>query len=368
MLLLQKAVLITQFMFKHKINNYFIYEVVKSYLFILLTLTILFSVTQATRLLFLITESGLQIETYLEYNFFLLPKTLSQMMLISFLISLFLNISKFQNNKEIEIYWLSGISKKKIVHLIIKISLFITVIASIFYIHLAPTSSLKARQIIGNSEFSFVNSIVKKNNFNSPLKELTIFVRENDNQGNLEKVYIFETNKTIISKKGRVLNINNKNFLELSDGVIHEKNSNNNISTIRFQKTLYDFTNFKTNFVQTPKLQETKFFLLLEEYKKNKNKDILQEIHKRIFKPLFIPTIGILCCFILYTNNEKINLHKIKISIFFLTTFLIIFIEILINLSTSNIFFKNIFYLSPFVLFISLYLILDRFLLSETKT
>ena len=355
-------------MFKNKINNYFVYEVIKSYVFILLILTILFAITQATRLLFLITESGLRIETYLKYNFFLLPKTLSQMMLISFLISLFLNVSRFQNNKEIEIYWLSGISKKKIAQLIIKISLFITFVTSILYIYIAPASNLIAREIIGNSEFSFINSIVKKNNFNSPLKELTIFVRENDNQGNLEKIYIFEANKTIISKKGRVLSINNKNLLELSDGIIHEKNSNNNISTIRFQKTLYDFTSFKTNITQTPKIQEKKFLLLWDEYKKNKDKNILQEIHKRIVKPLFIPAIGILCCFILYSNNEKINLNKIKITIFSLATFFIILIEILLNLSTSNIFFKNFFYLSPFLISIALYLILNKFLSSETKT
>ena len=352
-------------MFKNKLKNYFTIEIIKSYFFVLATLSLLIWVTQSARLLYLVTDSGLSISTYSEYVFFLIPRSISQLMIISFLISLFLSIMKLQNNKELEIYWLSGISKQEIVFLVIKISLFLTFLALFFFMYLAPISSKQSRDLIANSEFSLVNALVKKNNFNSPLRGLTIFVNKNDNQGNLEKVYIFENNKTIISKKGRVLNEGEKNFLELTDGVIHEKNAQNNITTIKFEKTLFDFTKYQSNITTQPKLQERDIFWVVNEYKKTKNSNVLYEIHKRLFKPFFIPIIAILCCFTFYANNEKINSNKIKILIFSLSTFLIIFLEVLLNLSVVNVYFKYLLYCFPFFGSLLLYFLLSKFLKSE---
>ena len=355
-------------MFKNKLKNYFAKEILKSYFFVLATLSLLIWITQSARLLYLVTDTGLSINTYVNYIVFLIPKSISQLMVISLLISFFLSIMKFQTNKELEIYWLSGISKMEIVFLVIKTSLLLTALALFFYIYLAPISSKKSRELIANSEFSLVNSLVKKNNFNSPLKGLTIFVNKNDNQGNLEKIYIFENSKTIISKTGRVLNIDEKNYLELSDGVIHEKNTQNNITTIKFQKTLFDFTKYQRNIVTQPKVQERDTFWLLDEYGKSKNPSVLYEIHKRIFKPLLIPIIAILCCFTLYANNEKIKLNKIRISIFSFSTLFIIFFEVLLDFSAKSIYFKYFLYSLPVLGSYLFLLLLSKFLKSEAKT
>jgi len=354
-------------MFKNKLKYYFLQEVFKSYFFILAILSLLMWITQSARFLYLITDTGLSVQTYAGYIFYLLPKFITQMMQVSLLISLFLVIMKFQNNKEIEIYLLSGISKIDLIKIIIKFSFFITFVALIFYIYITPASTMQSRTILTNAEFSIVNSLVKKNNFNSPLNDLTIFVRKNDNQGNLEKIFIFENNKTIISEKGKILNIQDKNFLELDKGIIQEKNSNNDIITINFEKTLFDFTKYKTKTITTPKIQEKEFFLIFDEYKKNNDRQTLYEIHKRIIKPLFIPIIAIMCCFIFYSNNEKINLNKIKIFIFCLTTLFIIFIEILLNLSSVNVYFRYLIYFLPIFGTILIFLGLKKFLYFETR-
>ena len=355
-------------MFKNKLKNYFAKEILKSYFFVLTTLSLLIWITQSARLLYLVTDTGLSINTYVNYIVFLIPKSISQLMVISLMISFFLSIMKFQTNKELEIYWLSGISKMEIVFLVIKISLLLTTLALFFYLYLAPISSKKSRELIANSEFSLVNSLVKKKNFNSPLRGLTIFVNKNDNQGNLEKIYIFENNKTIISKTGRVLNIDEKNYLELSDGVVHEKNAQNNITTIKFQKTLFDFTKYQSNIITHPKVQERNTSWLLNEYEKEKKPSILYEIHKRIFKPLLIPIIAILCCFTLYANSEKINLNKIRISIFSFSTLFIIFFELLLDFSAKSIYFKYFLYSLPVLGSYFFLLLLSKFLKSEAKT
>ena len=353
-------------MFKNKLNNYFIVEILRSYAFVLATLSFLIWITQSARFLYLITDMGLSMDVYVPYILYQLPKIVSQMMLISFLISLFISIVKFQNNKEMEIYWLSGISKKTIIWTILKISLVPTFIAFFLYVYLAPMTGLISRTILANSEFTFINALVKKNNFNSPFSNLTVYVSENDNRGNLKKVYLFENNKTIIAKRGKVLNVNDKNYLQLIDGFVHEKNQNNKIQIIKFEKTLYDFTKYQSNLTTYPKLQERSFLWLLNEFKKNKKqKSVLFEIHKRIFKPLFIPIIALLCCFILYGNNEKFNLVKLRFLIFTLTVLFIIFLEVLLNLSSSNAFFQYFLYSFPVCVGILIYFILHKFIQNE---
>ena len=334
-------------MFKNKLNNYIVSEILKSYALVLISFSLLIWIAQAAKNLNLITESGLSIKTYCYFILLIFPKIISQLMIISFLIGSFLTILKLLDTKEIEIYWLAGISKLNIAFTIFTVSFVPLILALLFYIYLVPLTNFKSREVLANSEFSMINSLVKKNNFNSPLKKLTIFVNKNDNKGNLEKVYIFEELKTIIAKKGRVVNINDNNYLELIDGFIHEKNQQQNITVVKFEKTIFDFTKYQTEITKYTKIAERSTLWLFKNYKLSKSKDMLEEIHKRIVKPLFIPFVAFLCCFLLYTNNEKINLTKLKIFIFSLSTLLIIFIEILIGLSAKNYLIQNFFYMLP---------------------
>ena len=352
-------------MFKNKLNNYIIKEILNSYALVLISFSLLIWIAQAAKNLNLITESGLSVKTYSYFILLIFPKILSQLMIISFLIGVFLTILKLLDTKEIEIYWLAGISKLNIAFTIFKISFFPTVLALFFYVYLVPHTNFKSREILANSEFSIINSLVKKNNFNSPLKKLTIFVNKNDNKGNLEKVYIFEEFKTIIAKKGRVININNNNYLELTDGFIHEKNRQQNITVVKFEKTIFDFTKYQTEITKYTKLAERSTLWLFKNYKLRKDKNTLEEIHKRIVKPLFIPFVAFLCCFLLYTNNEKINLTKLKIFIFSLSTFLIIFIEILIGLSVKNYLLQIFFYMLPLMGAALTFFSLKNFLIKE---
>ena len=352
-------------MFKNKLNNYLISEVLKSYFLVLISLSLLIWIAQAAKFLSLITDSGLSIQIYVSYVLLIFPKIILQLTIISLLISLFLTLLKLLENKEIEIYWLSGISKTKVILLILKISAIPTILSLILSLYIVPTSNAKSRELLSKSEFSMVNSLVKKKNFNSPLKDLTIFVNKNDNQGNIEKIYIFEKQKTIISKKGRVLNIENKNYLELIDGFIHEKNLNGNITVVKFEKTLFDFTKYQTDIIKYPKQQERSTKWIIKEYHKNKNHDLLYEIHKRFFKPLFIPSISILCCFLLFTNSEKINLLKLKIVTFAISTIYIISLEILLNISVKYSYFQIFFYFFPVLIIIFLFNVLKFFLKRE---
>ena len=356
-------------MLKNKIYKHFFKEFFKIFLLITLSLSILIWMTQAARLLEIVTEYGNSILIYSKYLLLSYPKILVNIYLICFAVSIFFLINKLESDKELNIFWISGISKNNV----IKKILFLTTICLIFFlilsIYLAPFSSLKGRQILSESKFTMVNSLVKKNNFNSPLKGLTIFVEKNDNRGNLENIFIYEKNRTIIAKKGRVISDDSKNYLELFDGSSQEK-VKEKINIINFNTTTFDFSNYKTLNVSHPKFSERGIYWLFENYnnkKITKLNEIREEVNKRLIKPFFIFVLSILSCYILYSNNNKKKFKRYRYSIYFLTFSSIFFNEALLGYSGKNFIFTISYIIIIFLIFCFLLLLLKNMIKNEMK-
>ena len=356
-------------MLKNKIYKHFFKEFFKIFLLITLSLSILIWMTQAARLLEIVTEYGNSISIYSKYLLLSYPKILVNIYLICFAVSIFFLINKLESDKELNIFWISGISKNNV----IKKILFLTTICLIFFlilsIYLAPFSSLKGRQILSESKFTMVNSLVKKNNFNSPLKGLTIFVEKNDNRGNLENIFIYEKNRTIIAKKGRVISDDSKNYLELFDGSSQEK-VKEKINIINFNTTTFDFSNYKTLNVSHPKFSERGIYWLFENYNNKKIiklNEIREEVNKRLIKPFFIFVLSILSCYILYSNNNKKKFKRYRYSIYFLTFSSIFFNEALLGYSGKNFIFTISYIIIIFLIFCFLLLLLKNMIKNEMK-
>ena len=81
-------------MFKNKLFRYFSYELLKSFVVILVTLSFIIWFNQAARYLDLVTENGNPISIYLIFVTFQFPKIFTQLFLFSLLVSMFYTISK----------------------------------------------------------------------------------------------------------------------------------------------------------------------------------------------------------------------------------------------------------------------------------
>ena len=86
---------------KNKLGYYFIQEFLKNYLSILLAFGLIIWITQAVRLLDLISEEGNSIKTYFFYILSIMPKFFSRISLIIFFISFVVTISKFEDHNEL---------------------------------------------------------------------------------------------------------------------------------------------------------------------------------------------------------------------------------------------------------------------------
>lgn len=328
-------------MIKNKIFNYFFLEFLKIFSLVFLSLSILIWFTQAARLLELVTEYGNSFETYIKYLLLNYPKISEKIILLSFLISIVFIFSKLEDEKEISIFFISGINEIKIIKITIIISLIILIFNFFLSIYFAPLASLKAREILASSKFSLINALVKEKNFNTPLKGLTIYVNTNDNKGNLKGVFVYEKDRTIIAQSGRVISDGKSSYLELINGETFEKN-NRNINSVKFESTIFNFNQYETQNINDPKISEKNILWLIEDLQDKKislkrKKEIRQEINKRLIKPFFIFILCLLGSLCLYKNKTNLDKPKFfKIKIFILGFVLLVINEIMLGFSSAG--------------------------------
>ena len=357
---------------KNKLAHYFIQEFLKNYLSILFAFGLIIWITQAVRLLDLISEDGNSISTYFLYILSTLPKIISRISIIIFFISFVATIAKFEDNNELKALWFSGVDKKKFIYYLIKFSILLLFVLILVRLFMVPYFSNYSRYLLLNSGIGSIAPLIKYNNFNNPLKKITIYVGKKNQINELEDVILFENNaeksKTIIAKSGVIINENNKNLLVLINGSIQEENNNRKISIIDFDKITLDLNQYSKKTVDYYKFQE---ILTFELFKRLNDKNDLQrsvvisELNNRIILPLFIPSLVVLACFLMTENKAFTNKTFFKIIIFSFGVLIIVIGEILLNLNSKKIDTNLLLYVAPFFFLIINMLLLNYFIKKE---
>ena len=351
---------------KNKLGYYFIREFLKNYLSILFAFGLVIWITQAVRLLDLISEDGNSISIYFLYILSTLPKIISRIFIIVFFISLIVTISRFENFNELRAIWFSGLDKKKFINYLVKYSILLTLLIILIRLFVVPYFSNYSRYLLLNSEVGSIAPLIKQNNFNNPLKELTVYVGKKNQINEIEEIVLFEDNeektKTIVAKSGVIVKENNKNLLVLVDGSIQEKNKNGKISILDFDKITLDLNQYNKKTGDHYKFNEMFSFELIQKLINDsdiRKKDIINELSYRVIIPLFIPSLVILGFCLTTIHKELINSNLIKIIIFLAGIFIIFTGEILLNLSSKINHINLLLYISPL-----LFLIINKLLLN----
>ena len=380
-------------MFKNKIYNYITLELIKSFILILFSLSLIAWTVRAVNFLDLIVDSGYSTSTYFTYSLLNLTNIMTKFIPISFLLALLLTIIRLERQNELLVLWTSGVAKSKITHLFFLISVFILLIYIIFSTIITPTALYKSRGLIKQSGVDTVNNLLKPNAFSDAFKGLTFYVGEKENNivknifikddsNNLNSLLPENSSskdKTVIAERGII----DKNKIILENGIIQSYEENNTVKIIQFNKTLLNFNNLDNRVIKDVKIQETSTLKILgclknyyykkltDEYVKNCPKNniaiVIETFSRRVLMPLYIPLVSILVSFMLiYTKNKKTKI--INRYIFFMLSFILLVLsELLVRFSGISNFGFYTYLLTPLVLFPILYLILLKKFWSELR-
>ena len=368
---------------KKLIFKKFAKDVFQFFLLVSISISLIVWVIQAVNFLDIVTEDGHGFKVYFLYTLLSLPKIFSKILPFVYFVSLFYIIGKYENNNELIIFWTIGIRKIEFVNILLKFSIFYLVLQLILTTFIVPFTLDKARSYIRASNVDLFSSIIQEKKFIDTVKNLTIFVEEKNENGNLKNIFLKEyigknQYQVIVAKKGKIIKKDNKSTLLLLNGKIIN-NSNQQTNSFKFSETEMNLSKFSTKTTTHPKIQEVRTYDVLSCIVKLKNfhntfllnmldteKDLInckieniassyQEVLRRFISPFYLFVLSLIACLIIIKSKDDYKYIKYKFGLFILGVIAIIISEVSINYSSPNIF-QNIYLISlPILLFFFVY-------------
>ncbi len=361
-------------MLQNKIyQNYFI-EILRTFLIIVLGLSLIALTVRAVNFLELVVENGYPILTYFQYSFLNLFGIAPKFIPLAFFISIVIFLIKHIDDSEFIILWTSGVKKIELVNLILIASVSVLTFYLLLSTFLTPLALNKSRDLLNKDQLNSFLPTVRSQQFSDSFKGFTFIVDKKINN-EVENIFLHDTGKnlqkfssnssdvsstTIVAKKGVI----DKRNLFLIDGqIIYAKKSN--IEVINFEQLDINLNRLSTTTIKVPKLQETStlkllscFFKILNESKicnEDNKKEIIPNLIRRLILPFYIPVVALLCSFLLMKNNilllDKFLTYSFSFSI-------LVFTELLIRYTGINNFLRFIYIIIPFSFIIIFYFIL----------
>ena len=372
-------------MLQNKIYLNFIKEISKTFLVVLLGLSLIALTVRAVSFLELIVENGYPVGTYFKYSLLNLFGIAPKFIPLSFLISLTIFILKHLQDGEFIILWVSGVKKIQLVNLFFFMSVFVLIIYLIFSSFLTPMALNKSRKLLGQDQLNSFLPTIRAQQFSDSFKGFTFFV-DKKIEKEIQNIFLFDkgnnlknlspniskaSSTTIIAKNGIV---EKKKLILFSGQIISSQKDTNKDQVIKFEQLNVDLGKLSTSTIKQPKIQETSTFKLLKCFKifssQNENckedfkKEIIPNLIRRTVLPLYIPIIALICSLLLI-KSRKIYFNKM--SIFSYSFALLLFIELAIRFTGLNVFMKLFFISFPFFLISVFYLFLINKFTKETK-
>ena len=355
---------------KKKIFRKIIFDINNFFLIILLSLGAIVWIIQAVNYLDFVSEDGHSLYIYFYYTILSFPKIISAILPFVFFVSLFYILTKYEKSNELLIFWANGITKENFTKTIIKFSLIYLIIQILLTTIIVPKSQNLARSFIRASTIDFFPSLLKEKKFIDTVEKLTIFIGKKNDKGEMFNIFLkdegdTESSQIIYAKKGVLSSSGNINFLTLSYGKIINIEEGKTIA-LDFEEFKFNLSKYATKTTTWPKVQEHETYALIScivntlsqqkilkenihlicnpDWKKpllitNKTvyyNEVVQELLKRIYLPIYLPLLSLVACFLIIKSKESESYTKLKFLLFSIGIIIIIFSKLSIKFASTN--------------------------------
>ena len=347
------------------------------------TIGLIVWIIQAVNYLDFVIDDGHNFKIYFLYNLYNFPKIVHRILPFVFAISVYFELIKYEKNNELLIFWTNGVSKKKFIKNLLNFSLIVVFIQILIGSFISPNNQFKARLFLKNSNMDFLPNLIKQGKFIDTISGLTIFINHKTDNNSFKNIYIQEgqfvdfkqnDNQIIYAKEGFLINENRKLFRLLNGKVI--SNNNNKLISFEFDKIDYDLSKFSSRSIKKPKIQELSSIKLIrcssslmsgQTYKDDlfsceidKLKNFNQELYKRFIKPIYLPILTLMCCFLLTFSKENHNYALRTIKVFIYVFLILVVSEILMRYIQESLIYLILFLGLPFIFFSMIYVFLIK--------
>ena len=354
--------------------------------FIIFTIGLIVWIIQAVNYLDFVLDDGHNFIIYFYYNLFSFPKIIHRILPFVFAISVFFELLKYEKNNELLLFWTNGITKKKFILNLINFALVIMFLQILIGSLISPSSQLKARSVLKDSNMDFLPNLIRQGKFIDTVSGLTIFINEKVDNNSFKNIFIQEgdlfdlnqnDNQIIFAKEGLLINENKKIFRLLNGKII--STNNKKLISFEFDKIDYNLSKFSSKTIKVAKIQELPSSKIIKcslslltakiyidemfRCEKDRLKNMNQEIYKRFVKPFFIPLLALISCFLLTFSKVQNNFTIKSIKVFLYLFLILVISEVTMRYADES----KLQFISIIFLPIVIYLFIYNFLINKVR-
>ena len=312
-----------------KLNLFITYiykQLLGPFILIMLSMTGIAWLTQSLRFIELIIIKGLPINIFLNLTILIIPKLLVTIIpFIAFLAAL-ITYTRLNTESELISMKSAGMSNFKILLPAIIFGITLGMLTVSLENYGSPYAYNKFKSLQHTIRNNYISTLFQEKVFSSPIKGLTVFIKERDKIGNFQGILLHDErdiNKTIsiIAEQGKIVTTIDGARFALINGNRQEISKDKKISILYFDEYTLNITNY--NKETSPRFKEASERNFYELFNPQENinelykKEFTAEAHKRIMTPLIIIIMVLVGAItsIIGKFNRKASLKKIFYSI-----------------------------------------------------
>ena len=312
-----------------KLNLFITYiyrQLLGPFILIMLSMTGIAWLTQSLRFIELIIIKGLPINIFLNLTILIIPKLLVTIIpFVAFLAAL-ITYTRLNTESELISMKSAGMTNFKILLPAVIFGVTLGALTISLENYGSPYAYNKFKTLQHTIRNNYISTLFQEKVFSSPIKGLTVFIKERDKIGNFQGILIHDernANKTIsiIAEQGKIVTTQEGARFALINGNRQEVSKDKNISILYFNEYTLNISNYNKD--TSPRFKEASERSFYELFNSEKNisalykKEFVAEGHKRIMTPIIVLIMVLIGAItsIIGRFNRKTSMRKIFYSI-----------------------------------------------------
>jgi len=312
-----------------KLNLFITYiyrQLLGPFILIMLSMTGIAWLTQSLRFIELIIIKGLPINIFLNLTILIIPKLLVTIIPFVAFLAVLITYTRLNTESELISMKSAGMNNFKILLPAVIFGITLGALTISIENYGSPYAYNKFKTLQHTIRNNYISTLFQEKVFSSPIKGLTVFIKERDKIGNFQGILIHDerdANKTIsiIAEQGKIVTTQEGARFALINGNRQEVSKDKNISILYFNEYTLNITNYNKD--TSPRFKEASERSFYELFNSEKNisalykKEFLAEGHKRIMTPIIVLIMVLIGAIssIIGRFNRKNSIKKIFYSI-----------------------------------------------------
>ena len=312
-----------------KLNLFITYiyrQLLGPFILIMLSMTGIAWLTQSLRFIELIIIKGLPVNIFLNLTILIIPKLLVTIIPFVAFLAVLITYTRLNTESELISMKSAGMTNFKILLPAVIFGITLGALTISIENYGSPYAYNKFKTLQHTIRNNYISTLFQEKVFSSPIKGLTVFIKERDKIGNFQGILIHDerdANKTIsiIAEQGKIVTTQEGARFALINGNRQEVSKDKNISILYFNEYTLNITNYNKD--TSPRFKEASERSFYELFNSEKNisalykKEFLAEGHKRIMTPIIVLIMVLIGAIssIIGRFNRKSSIKKIFYSI-----------------------------------------------------